>query len=636
MSTNKQSVLTKIFLINLGVPVVLGTIREQIVGIWNPRLSMTLAERFVFSFRPMTTAAIVVLSIVAFVLIARMLKPLYAYLDTGDSYDSARRAAVRIPWLLLVLHVGGWIVGTFVLYAFVFNWSSPGGIGFFWSLMISISTGLVTGILSALWINAVLLDTKKLLGMKEIREGENDLFVQWKIPLILISAVYLQTVYLAHLGMFYMADGGAGGASGGEPSYGLSVFVITLYGVIVYGCMYALSRKEDRYQTMLLRDRVDELSKAEGDLSRTITLINFDPIGEIADRFNEFVAGLARIVTEIRTFAAELAETGDELSAQIEQTAHMIEQSDTNIDAITKEIGNQADSVSASTTSVEQISAGISSLESLISEQAAGVQQSSAAVEQMVANIASITSNLENVVRIFQQLIQASDVGKEKLGFVHGEIQAVAEQSARLEKANQLIFNIAAQTNLLAMNAAIEAAHAGDAGRGFAVVADEIRKLAEDSTARSKEIKTELKATTDVIASVVEAAGEADKAFDNVRGLIEKTDQLEREVMSSMEEQRTGSSEVLTALSTINGITGKVQVAAGDMGTSSSAVGTQMQNLLKLTDSIRTNIETIATRTGEITASVRTVTELSAKNHTNIEGLERVAGRFRTDSLNEN
>lgn len=624
----RTTVLAKIFAVNLGIPLILGTIREQIVGMWNPRLQMTVWERFLFAFRPMTTAAIVALAIVAFYFIARMLKPLFDYIESATDYPRARRAAIRIPWFLLILHVGGWFVGTLVLYAFVFNWDSPGGIRFFWSLMISLSTGAVTGILSALAVNALLLDAKKRLGMTDIRVNEDDLFVKIKDYLILFSTIYLQTVHVTHIALFHIA---APPRPPAVASFPVSVFVVTLYSSVLYFAMLALSKKEEQYQRRMLQNRVGELSKAEGDLTQRITLINFDEIGDIAHHFNAFLAGLSRIIREIRTFTEGLAHTGNELSAQMEQTQRAVEQNSENIENIRREILTQASSVTESTASVQQISENIQSLESLITDQASSVTESSAAVEQMVANISSITANLENVVANFGSLIQASADGKQKLSFVSAQIQEVARQSESLAQANKLISGIAAQTNLLAMNAAIEAAHAGEAGRGFAVVADEIRSLAENSANQSKTINRELAATQEVIGKVVEATGEAERAFDNVRSLIDTTNDLERQVMQSMEEQRAGSTEVLQALSVINDITGKVQTASSEMSSGSSAVLEEMQHLLTMTEEIRQNIDAIADRTGEITSSVRTVSELSQKNRENIEGVLRENGRFIVD-----
>jgi methyl-accepting chemotaxis protein len=622
----KRSILLRIGLVNLAIPLVLGTIREQIVGMWNPQLQMSLGERMLFSVRPSTIGAIVVLATVAYLLIVRRLKPLFRYLQTGERYGAARSAAIRVPWLLLLLHVGGWFVGTFVLYAFVFNWNSPGGYPFFWSLMLSLSTGMVTGIFAALAVNAILLEAKRKLNMTDIRDGEQDLFVRIKDFLILFSVIYLQTVNVMHIADFYIA---LGAEVPGHLSFGASAFLVTLYGALIYFAMLYLSRKEERFQRELLRNRVQELARAEGDLTQTITLINFDEIGQLAHYFNGFITGLAHIVSEVSGFAQGLTVTGEELSTEMEQTEASVEKNREHVEKIRADIQVQASNVTDSTGSVEQISKSASTLEQMITDQSSSVTESSAAVEQMVANIGSITDNLQNVTATFSKLLDASGVGKERLAFVNSQIEEVAKQSESLDRANTLISSIAAQTNLLAMNAAIEAAHAGEAGRGFAVVADEIRSLAEDAAAQSKSIKAELKKTEEVVRTVVEAAGSAEHAFDEVRTLIDRTSALESEVMAAMEEQRSGSSEVLEALTVINDITSQVHDAAEEIAQGSGSVLEEMQGLLAMTESVRENIDAISDRTGEITTVVKRVGDLSQKNQENIAGVKAQIGRFK-------
>ncbi len=626
MTLTRRSLAMKIFLVNLFIPVILGTIREQIVGLWNPNLNMPLSERFVFSFRPMTLSAIVVLAVISFFPIMKMLRPLFAYLDRGEEYVKARKAAIRIPWFLIALHMGGWFIGTFALYAFVFHWQSPGGLSFFWSLMISLSTGLVTGILSALTINALLLEAKRSLGMSTIEPGESDLFVRIKDHLILLSTVYLQTIHIMHLGFFYAAGPPEGQ---GLPGFSVSAFMVSIYGSLLFFGMLLLSKKESSYQQNILERRVGELSSAEGDLTQKITLINFDRVGLIVDHFNTFIAGLAGIVREIGSYTAHLAETGRELAVQMEQSEGAFRENGRDIEQISEEIGRYASGVEESRKNVTGIIGNISSLEALIEDQSTVVAQSSAAVEQMVANIASITGNLEHVMTNFESLIVASSAGREKLAYVSGQIVQVEKQSESLEQANKLISAIAARTNLLAMNAAIEAAHAGEAGRGFAVVADEIRKLAENSRVQSGEISRELNRTREVIGQMVTAAGEAESAYDNVDRLVSVTGDLERQVMNSMEEQRIGSDEVLQALSRINTITGSVQDSASQMNEESGSVNREMESLVVGTGTILQNIIAIADRNREISKMVQSINVLSRRNHDNIRGVEQVTGRFR-------
>jgi methyl-accepting chemotaxis protein len=626
MALTRRSLAAKIFLVSLFIPLILGTIREQIVGLWIPNLNMPLAARFLFAFRPLTLSAIVILAVISFFPILKMLKPLFSYLERGEEYVRARRAAIRIPWFLIALHMGGWFIGTFTLYAFVFHWQSPGGLSFFWSLMIFLSTGLVTGILSALTINALLLEAKSALGMSTIEPGESDLFVRIKDHLILLSTVYLQTIHIMHLGFFYASDPPAGQ---GLPGFSVSVFMVSVYGSLLFFGMLLLSKKESSYQQNILERRVGELSSAEGDLTQKITLINFDRVGLIADHFNTFIAGLAGIVREIGTYTAHLAETGRELAVEMEQSEGAFVENRRDIEQIAEEVKSYASGVDESRRNVTGIIGNISSLEELIEDQASVVSESSAAVEQMVANIASITGNLEHVMTNVENLLTASSAGREKLAYVSGQIAQVEKQSESLEQANKLISAIAARTNLLAMNAAIEAAHAGEAGRGFAVVADEIRKLAENSRVQSGEISRELNRTREVIGQMVAAAGEAESAYDNVGRLVSVTGDLGWQVMNSMEEQRIGSDEVLQALTRINTITGSVQDSARQMNEESGSMNREMESLVMGTGAILENIVSIAERNREISRMVQSIHLLSRRNHDNIRGVEQVTGRFR-------
>ena len=145
----------------------------------------------------------------------------------------------------------------------------------------------------------------------------------------------------------------------------------------------------------------------------------------------------------------------------------------------------------------------------MIETQASGVEQASGAIEQMIENINSVSSSVEHMAGSFENLLKSTEAGVEKQKSVGVKIKDIETQSAELQGANHIISEIAAQTNLLAMNAAIEAAHAGDSGKGFSVVADEIKKLSENSQRESNKISEQLNAITNSIAEVVEASTEA-------------------------------------------------------------------------------------------------------------------------------
>ncbi len=142
---------------------------------------------------------------------------------------------------------------------------------------------------------------------------------------------------------------------------------------------------------------------------------------------------------------------------------------------------------------INGIAENINSLENMIEMQASGVTQASAAVEEMIGNISSVNNSVEKMANSFATLGKTTNEGIMRQSSVAQYVQQVAEQSKTLQDANTAIANVASQTNLLAMNAAIEAAHAGEAGKGFSVVADEIRNLSVTSSEQSKKIGLELK-----------------------------------------------------------------------------------------------------------------------------------------------
>jgi len=200
-----------------------------------------------------------------------------------------------------------------------------------------------------------------------------------------------------------------------------------------------------------------------------------------------------------------------------------------------------------------------------VSEQSAAVTESAAAIEEMVANIQSVTSALTKNADQVQELQSASEVGNNGINEVVADIRGIAAESESLLEINSVMANIANQTNLLSMNAAIEAAHAGEAGRGFAVVADEIRKLAESSSKQSKTISSVLKTIKASIDKITKSAENVLNRFDTIDGGIKTVAEQERGVLNAMEEQKQGSEQVLQAIGQVSDITQRVKNDAQQM-----------------------------------------------------------------------
>lgn len=236
--------------------------------------------------------------------------------------------------------------------------------------------------------------------------------------------------------------------------------------------------------------------------------------------------------------------------------------------------------------SVEKFSVNMEQIKKLAAktvDMTSYVTQSSASIEEMVANIASINSVLDQNNEAVSNLAMASSDGKKGLNVVSEHIKQIAADSQNLVQASSIIEEIATQTNLLAMNAAIEAAHAGNAGKGFAVVADEIRKLAENSGKQAQTISNVLKQIKEKIDKTSESSVEAQKRFDQVVELSNKVKDQENVIKTSIEEQSHGGKQVLSSLALMNEVTKEVRSETESLLTTSTTIQNEIQNLASTT-----------------------------------------------------
>jgi methyl-accepting chemotaxis protein len=280
---------------------------------------------------------------------------------------------------------------------------------------------------------------------------------------------------------------------------------------------------------------------------------------------------------------------------------------------------------------MDQIVANIGKLNGHIENQSQNVSQASSAIEQMVANISSVTRTLIDNASNVKTLRESSEVGRTGLQEVASDIQEIARESEGLLEINSVMENIASQTNLLSMNAAIEAAHAGEAGKGFAVVAEEIRKLAESSSEQSKTIGTVLKKIKNSIDKITGSTDNVLKKFEAIDTSVSVVAEQEDNIRFSMEEQGEGSKQILQGISKLNEITKQVKNDSGQMLEGSKEVIKESEDLEKVTQEIASGINEMASGTNQINVAVNQVNEISIKNREYIGMLMKEVSRFKVE-----
>ena len=404
----------------------------------------------------------------------------------------------------------------------------------------------------------------------------------------------------------------------------IGVLILLFAVVIVYLIARAIIKP---IHTVVIA--LQNIAQGEGDLTVRLPITGNDEITDMAEYFNKTIAKIGASIHTVGINSDTMEEIGNELASNMTETASAVNEISANIDGVKQQALTQAASVTETAATVEEIVRTIKQLNVSIETQAASVAESSSSVEEMVANIASIGQTLSKTDDVIKTLTAATGDGKATLVTSNTVTQKIAEESGSLMEASSVIQHIASQTNLLAMNAAIEAAHAGDAGKGFAVVADEIRKLAEDSATQGKTITATLKTLSGEIETLSSSSKTVEEKFNVIFNLAEQVKEMSNRLTESMREQEHGSREVLQAIKNINMVTTEVQAGSEEMLKGGESVAEEMHKLDDLTRIITESMNEMASGAVQINNAVQEVTEITQRNKRSIENLADEVGKFK-------
>ena len=370
---------------------------------------------------------------------------------------------------------------------------------------------------------------------------------------------------------------------------------------------------------------------SDGDFTVKLNVTNNDEIGEIANNLNIAIDKIRTLLITITHQAVALADTGDNLSKNMNGTTAAVNEITSNIQGIKDRVINQGASVSETHATMEQLTMNINKLGGQVESQSNDISQVSSAIEQMVANTRSVTDTLIKNSGNVEELREAAEVGRAGLQGVATDIKEIASESEGLLEINTVMKGIANQTNLLSMNAAIEAAHAGEAGLGFAVVAGEIRKLAENSGEQSKMIGTVLKKIKESIDKITHSTENVLNKFEAIGSCVKTVSDQEENIRSAMEEQGDGSKQILAGVGSMNEITRQVKNGSHEMLGGAKEVIQESTNLEKVTQEITSRMNEMVSDTDQINAAVNRVSDISGKTREGIATLINEVSRFKVE-----
>jgi methyl-accepting chemotaxis protein len=409
-----------------------------------------------------------------------------------------------------------------------------------------------------------------------------------------------------------------------------ALFALAIALVLAISFSVALALTASSSLTKPIFRVIDVLNTiVKGDLTGTIADDRADELGQMIRLLNQMRESIKSLIVAIGDKAQSLSAIGSELSDMMTQSAAAVHQISATTQSMKAKALTQSASVTETNATVGQIIVSIGTLNTNIAEQFDSVSRSSAAIEEMAANIASVTESLVENQQNVQTLFGAAEKGHVALQQVATDIQEITRESEQLLEINKVIQHIASQTNLLAMNAAIEAAHAGEVGKGFAVVADEIRKLAESSNEQAKTVSAMLKKIRVSLDGISGSTKIALMHFEDIDSSVQTVSDHEGRIRNAMEEQEAGSKEILATINKSTAITQDVRQGSEAMLGSSREVIGEGKNLEALAADLDNGMNEVAAGMNQINGTVTRIQEMSCENKQSIDVLLQEIAKFK-------
>ena len=412
-----------------------------------------------------------------------------------------------------------------------------------------------------------------------------------------------------------------------------------------------------------LREMADIANRiAEGDLTVTVTAKSEKD--ELGHAFTQMVASLRSSVGQVAESAVSLSAASTQLSDASTQASQATSQIAATIQQVAKGTAQQTESVTHTATSVDQMSRAIQGVAKGAQEQSAAINQVAGLTSQLTAAIQKVAENATAGAQGSEKAAQAAQGGAEtvnatiqgmetiqaKVALSAQKVEEMGNRSQQIGVIVETIEDIASQTNLLALNAAIEAARAGEHGKGFAVVADEVRKLAEKSSLATREIGglvkdiqktvedavTAMKAGSVEVENGVSRANQAGQALSEILRAAEQVKLQVAEITGAAKTMGALSNELVSATDSVSAVVEENTAATEEMSAGSSEVTQAIENIASVSEEnsaavqeVSASAEEMSAQVEEVTASAQSLAEMAA-------ALQEVVSQFKLSSEQQN
>ncbi len=419
--------------------------------------------------------------------------------------------------------------------------------------------------------------------------------------------------------------------------------IVAIIALIIYSIIVYLLIKMHQTALLKLGYSTSILAQNGGDLRMRMEVRSNDESSILAYGINRFLEKITLIINTLKSNIARMSASFDHANKLITENYEMsdsaVKEFENEIQIIEKVSGliNNAAIVSSSqrkqfvsvNDSIGTLLQTVTNINNSMENQATAINQTSASIHEMMSNISSVAQSAQKVNQFSKELVSDAKNGNDIGEDVMEAIQHIKEASTQITDITRVIQIISEQTNLLAMNAAIEAAHAGEQGKGFAIVADKIRKLAEDTNENSKIIGGIVQDVVDSVERTVILAIQSSDAIEKILDSSQSVSDLIGEITNANSELDLGRRDILSVLKNLNQITFSVQNFSNEQTDISEKLNSQILSVDKLAIDVGYAVDSVNNETGELLQSIRSVSSLVVGSKDKVHNLEDNMGEAR-------